>query len=825
MYQCRICKVIFNQITAYNKHQFLHRYDFNIVYYCLYPNCHYQFQKYVTFKAHIYRNHCKLNKFVFHCNVKYCKYSANSTSKYNRHMYEHIRKGQSVFCPYQYCNNVTLFKSIVNYKAHVFRWHSVKTIESKKFDTNTTHEYLNQKDHDSNSLLPEFNENSDIITQETDYRIVYLKMLTKLYLTLQAKHFLTDSAVQTVISGIKDISTFFNLLVNNKIDHGFSQPLSIHNDFFSYLRSVHMKKKCYNTFFQRVEPVKIILGRNNQHKLCHYYYIPVKETLKTMILNDNVRSKINSVNTSSHSVHALKDISDGLAFKNNIFFQANPDALQIILYVDAFELCNPLGSSRTKHKLLAAYMTLGNIPSHARSKVDQQQLILLCNETHVKSFGFEKIFLPFVNDIKELETEGIDILGKNFKGTVVVILADNLGSHQVGGFNENFSKSEYFCRFCYCSKTELHNGDLFVKGYRTIDNYNTDLEQYSSGINRGVKRNSCFNQLQFYHVSMPGLPSCIAHDLYEGVVPYDISLAIDYFVKRCKYFTYDYLNYALRTIRFSNESDFIAVPIITSKKGLSGNASQNFRTLLILPLAICDKVEKNKDKVWKMILCLREICLLVSSFLITEGQIAVLKDLIYEYIDFRLECFPEKKFKPKHLFMMHYPYLLRQFGPLRHTWTLRFESKHRYFKNIARHSQNFKNITYSLCNRHQYLQALYLQDGKLYDDKVHADSAIKYEPDNYSDIVKNFTRIYGLETAFLSDTVRYKGQTYKTGQRIVVEKDEFDGLLLLSKIEYIFIDKLYESIYFIGLCEKIFFNEDWFLRTCEYKCCLEMHCI
>ena len=43
------------------------------------------------------------------------------------------------------------------------------------------------------------------------------------------------------------------------------------------------------------------------------------------------------------------------------------------------------------------------------------------------------------------------------------------------------------------------------------------------------------------------------------------------------------------------------------------------------------------------------------------------------------------------------------------TWTMRFEAKHGYFKNLVDKLNNFKNIEYSLAKRHQALQAYLLQ--------------------------------------------------------------------------------------------------------------------
>lgn len=58
-------------------------------------------------------------------------------------------------------------------------------------------------------------------------------------------------------------------------------------------------------------------------------------------------------------------------------FFLNDNCLKIILYQDAFELCNTLGSSRKKHKILGVYMTLANLNPWHRSKIDQIQLVAL----------------------------------------------------------------------------------------------------------------------------------------------------------------------------------------------------------------------------------------------------------------------------------------------------------------------------------------------------------------------------------------------------------------------------------------------------------------
>lgn len=116
------------------------------------------------------------------------------------------------------------------------------------------------------------------------------------------------------------------------------------------------------------------------------------------------------------------------------------------------------------------------------------------------------------------------------------------------------------------------------------------------------------------------------------------------------------------------------------------------------------------NDVWQLVLQLRQIVELICAPKITAGQIAYMKVLIEEYLQSRKESFPDQPLKPKHHYLSHYPDLTIRFGPLIHLWTLRFESKHAYFKQCARKLHNFKSICSTLAERHQLLQA-YLSAG------------------------------------------------------------------------------------------------------------------
>lgn len=51
------------------------------------------------------------------------------------------------------------------------------------------------------------------------------------------------------------------------------------------------------------------------------------------------------------SSNCLSDFCDGRSYGQHPLFSTDPVALQLMLYYDELELCNPLDSRRKKHKI------------------------------------------------------------------------------------------------------------------------------------------------------------------------------------------------------------------------------------------------------------------------------------------------------------------------------------------------------------------------------------------------------------------------------------------------------------------------------------------
>lgn len=299
-------------------------------------------------------------------------------------------------------------------------------------------------------------------------------------------------------------------------------------------------------------------------------------------------------------------------------------------------MVNPLGSGKRKHKIMAMYMTLGEILPHNRSTVDPAQLVLLCREEDFKSFGQDKVFSRLIADLKDLEDSGFQLEDRSqLMASLIAICGDNLGSHGVGGFTENFSLSKHFCRYCLIDRETFVSSPLVLGPQRTPANYNDNVQQLTPEHNiiDGIKFDSCFNSLKSFHVCS-GLPPCLGHDLFEGVVANDLALYIEHLEKVEKQLTYDQINRAIsQTKLLGSDSHNKPCEIKEKAKKLSGSATQNWFLLRLLPLYVSQWIKNPIDsEAWQLCLKLREIAELICAPKIHQNEVAYLKVLLEEYV-------------------------------------------------------------------------------------------------------------------------------------------------------------------------------------------------
>lgn len=347
------------------------------------------------------------------------------------------------------------------------------------------------------------------------------------------------------------------------------------------------------------------------------------------------------------------------------------------MFYDDFETANPLGSKRGIYKLGGIYFTIRNFSPKFNSSLTNIHLCALFHSQDIKTYGFDAILKPLVQDLKALETEGIEIptAPGRVRGSIVQVVGDNLGLNGILGFVESFS-STYCCRFCLLPKPAFQNvfydDDVSVK-FRTEDEHLQHCNSVQSNPTLshvfGVKRPCLLNTLQFFNTSTNFSVDAM-HDILEGIGQLEVKLVLLYlkanFVTareievRVQHFDYGYRERLNRppVVKLDEESNDLGI-----------NATQSWCLLRNLPLMFGDIVPEENEH-WCLLLLLIQIVNIIFSPVLTEGLTVYLKHLIGEHHRLFKRLFPDRSLTPKHYLLTHYPRTIRNVGPVIIFWCI-----------------------------------------------------------------------------------------------------------------------------------------------------------
>lgn len=665
---------------------------------------------------------------VFQCMS--CRFRAPCFARMLRHysaVHEH-EIGFQVTCSFDACQKK--FKNVRSFKRHLKGKHDhfysayVKNECTNPNAEETVHH--NDEDNIDNDGPPNVHDleacqNNDIQREKDIRSLIALQLLrlreARKLTYVSCSHALDamanvvsakDNLLQTAFQGIIQAENV-NPATGQKLQEAMSQNIQA----FQAVVDEFSDERKLNTYVQEnfcfVEPEEHFVGNETQHSL---QYVPILQSLRYLLMHEDIFAQVITSHKSEDGL--LRDICDGAYFQRNLLFANDPHALQIMLYYDEFTSVNPIGHAAKDFKFGAFYFLLGNLAPQYRSKLHVIQLALLANAKTVKKHGFSAVIIPLLRDLKTLEDEGIlvQISGRNhrFRGSVTVVVADNLGSHSIGGFQESFNCLRN-CRFCMVTREQLrrsHSIDNCER--RTVASHNEHVQRISEFPNMagiyGVKAASRLNELQYFHV-INGLPSDIAHDLFEGVVCDALEHVITSFVQD-KIFSLNDLEQIMKEFPYKG-TDKVNKPRPLSthlaQLKVKQKAVQIWCLLRLFPLMIGHLIPEGNPK-WEMILALCDVVDTVTAPCISRGEALHLSDSVQKFHTHLANEFPDVTVKPKGHYILHYPHQILEFGPLIAYWTLRFEGKHSFFKEIAQRLKCRKNVCKSLAFRHQYHQAL-----------------------------------------------------------------------------------------------------------------------
>lgn len=169
------------------------------------------------------------------------------------------------------------------------------------------------------------------------------------------------------------------------------------------LSSSFRRKQYYKERFEVVEPVEYILEATEKRS---YQHIPILQSLVQVLDTEHVREKVLNQDQGLSSSAKYESSRDGTVYKDNSFYSEELRTT-LVLYVDDFEICNPLGMSRKKHKITAVYWIFGNIPHTSQSTLNSVNLAMLCKAVDIKRFGYATVLAPLLKSLAILEKDGI----------------------------------------------------------------------------------------------------------------------------------------------------------------------------------------------------------------------------------------------------------------------------------------------------------------------------------------------------------------------------------------------------------------------------------
>ncbi|XP_036974001.1 uncharacterized protein LOC119030479 [Acanthopagrus latus] len=208
-------------------------------------------------------------------------------------------------------------------------------------------------------------------------------------LNVRERCYLSQGNVNSVVADVQQyqaslldnlrgqIKNAFDTHVGNK-EKLQTAVLAVFDDFkdpFTKVSSTHLQDSSIRHFFHPVEPEEVVIsqtacrikGGNSRAltvKTNSFCYVPLFKSLEELFSDPRIFTMISCIPKRCKEGF-LYDIADGEFLRHHPLFSVRHAALQLILYTDEIEICNPLGSHATMNKLLMVYYTLGNIdPNH-----------------------------------------------------------------------------------------------------------------------------------------------------------------------------------------------------------------------------------------------------------------------------------------------------------------------------------------------------------------------------------------------------------------------------------------------------------------------------
>ncbi|XP_032798501.2 uncharacterized protein LOC116935270 [Daphnia magna] len=437
--KCSMCPMLIsseNPSTFFDHVRLNHRNTgkFHVV--CKYPDCLDEYNLYISFKRHWYKNHGR----------------RALVTVPNHPLVNHDRDGQLLEAVNDNIQIENLYRDNnipdVQHNSH----HHV--IEKSLLSVNDNDEILERCEETIEPVdehRDSTSENSTIMLQNPHREIQLVKNAAPddgdfgnlecweagILLLLRQRYFLPFDALQEVSVAIHE---YYEMKLE-KLKEKLSALLKGNpvigsqefQDTFLHLRyeeelTRHRIEASWKKYFPCIIPKAVILNPGeplydwvNDYNLGQIldevfetgYIIPFLESLQQFLsireVFESVMLNFASNNSATDPVDHISDVWDGSFVKRiPLYVQQKGAILCFQIYMDEVELSNPLGSKKGKHKVSVFYWVLMNLPPSFRSSLHSIQLLGIVNSELLKQRGVDVFLRHFLDDLIILH-EGVTL--------------------------------------------------------------------------------------------------------------------------------------------------------------------------------------------------------------------------------------------------------------------------------------------------------------------------------------------------------------------------------------------------------------------------------
>ena len=499
------------------------------------------------------------------------------------------------------------------------------------------------------------------------------------------------------------------------------------------LNSVRRRETHLDKMFNFLQPRRMVIGERNGRRRSEFYYIPPEEILSRLLQDEGYRRY--SVIHPEHMMRRVgvyDSITSGNVW-NSMSMALSGPTIVLRLYIDAFGINNPLGSSADKDKIVGVYFT-GVHHHKVAAQRSSIQTLALYRSSDMAAFGIDKCLEVPVKDLKKLVENGLPptLTGHpRYNVRVICVLGDNLGMNEIVGIVMNFSSVEHSCRRCMLSRTTLKTAKKYEEIHfknnerRTLESLRADYQQK---VEEDAPHIHCVQNesvlMDFPHLDITvATPQCYSHDLLEGCVKKWMLLILKHFVDK-NWISWDSLEVTMREFKYTGSDANNRPPAMKAKKmkvkntrKVVGTFAEVATLVRLFPQLLFDHISDPQDALWQFYLKVKAFLQYVQMPSISESQVNELDELLIELMNQRMELTREPtddggfRYVPpltyKEHFLSHYKSDIENFGSLTGTATDSFEANHSPFKRIKERKRQSINVLKTLFENNERLRTYY----------------------------------------------------------------------------------------------------------------------